>query len=264
MSQAYAAPSLLDCARTQLRVIGALVLRELQSRYGKRDLSLLWVFLEPLVLSLVIGLFHAVYGRHSTMRRVFEFYAMGYLLYFMMRSVMNRGASAVVQNLPLLAHRRVTLLDVFFARHVIEFLTIGLVMLIFQVGLLFWGAEMPVSPMQMLAALLLMLLLAQGLGFLVGAIAALVPSLERVVHVFSYLILPVSGAFWMMDNLPLWAQEIVVWVPTVHIFEFLREGQFGQLYDYVYELDYVGWWIGGLTLVGMATLRAVRRHLAAE
>ncbi|HYF09855.1 MAG TPA: ABC transporter permease [Acetobacteraceae bacterium] len=263
MSGATAQPGLLDCAWTQMRVVSALVLRELQSRYGKRDLSLLWVFLEPLVLSLVIGLFHTVYG-HKSMRRVFEFYAMGYLMYFMMRSVLNRGASAVVQNLPLLVHRRVTLLDVFLARHVIEFLTIALVMFIFQVGLMVAGAEMPVSPIQMLAALVIMLLLAQGLAFLVGAVAALFPSVERMTHVFSYLLLPVSGAFWMMDNLPRWAQDIVIWVPTVHTFELLREGQFGELYIYVYSLEYVAYWIVGLNLLGMAALRAVRRHLAAE
>ena len=263
MSASYARPRLADCARTQMRVVGALVLREMQSRYGKRDLSLLWVFLEPLVLALVIGVFHSFLG-HGGMRRVFEFYAMGYLLYFLMRSVMNRGSSAVVGSLALLAHRRVTLLDVFIARHIIEFFTIALVMFVFQIGLLAMGAEMPASPMQMMAALVMMLLLAQGLGFIVGSIAALLPSAERVTHVFSYLLLPVSGAFWMIENLPRWAQEIVIWVPLVHIFEFLREGQFGDLYRYRYDLDYVAHWALALNLLGLAALRAVRRHLAAE
>jgi len=264
MSGAYAAPSLFECVRTQLRVVGALVVREMQSRYGKRDLSLLWVFLEPLVLSLVIGLFHTLIGSHRTMRRVFEFYAMGYLLFFMMRSVVNRGSGSLVQNLNLLAHRRITPLDVFIARGVIELLTTALVMAIFQIGLLAWGADMPVSPIQMLGALLLMLLLVQGLAFLVGSIAALFPSIERLTHVFTYLMLPVSGAFWMIDSLPRWAADIVIWVPFVHIFEFMREGQFGDLYTYIYDLNYVMFWILGLNLVGMTALRSVRRHLAAE
>lgn len=263
MSASLSQPSLRDCLRVQSRVIGALVLREMQSRYGKRDLSLLWVFLEPLVLSLVIGVFHTFLGHHG-MRRIFEFYAMGYLMYFMMRSVMNRGAAAVMTNLPLLAHRRVTLLDVFFARHVIEFLTIAMVMFIFQVGLLLMGADMPESPIQMLAALVLMLLLSQGLAFLVGSIAPVVPSMERVTHVFSYLLLPVSGAFWTLESLPRWAQDIVIWVPTVHVFQFLRAGQFGDVHEYTYDVTYVVVWILGLNLLGMATLRAVRRHLAAE
>lgn len=263
-SSSYAPPSLLECARIQVRVVGALVLRELQSRYGKRDLSLLWVFLEPLVLSLVIGLFHSLAGRHHGMRRVFEFYAMGYLLFFMLRSVINRGSAAVVHNLPLLAHRRITLIDVFLARHIIEFLTIGMVMLLFQSALIVSGADWPVSPMQMLMALVLMLLLVQGLAFLVGAFAALFPSLERMMHVFTYLILPVSGAFWMIDQLPQWARDIVIWVPTVHIFEFMREGQFGDMYRYVYDLTYVWLWIIGLTFLGLTALRALRRHLSAE
>lgn len=264
MSGAVAAPSLLDCARIQVRVIGALMLREMQSRFGKRDLSLLWVFLEPLVLSGVIGTFHALWGHHTGMRRVFEFYAMGYLMYFMMRSVMNRGASAVVHNVPLLAHRRVTLHDIFIARHVIEFLTIGQVMLLFQVGLILSGADLPNSPMQMMLALFLMLLLAQGLAFLVGALAGRLPSAERVVHVVSYLLLPVSGVFWMMDQVPEWIQDIVIWVPTVHLFEVLREAQFGDIYTYHYDLEYVAYWILGLNLVGLLTLSVMRKHLVAE
>lgn len=264
MSDAYVAPSLLDCARTQVRVIGALMLRELQSRFGKRDLSLLWVFLEPLVLSGVIGTFHAMWGQHQGMRRVFEFYSMSYLMYYLLRSVMNRGALAVAQNLPLLAHRRVTLHDIFFARHIIEFLTVVMVMLLFQGVLVLAGSEMPVSFVQMMTALIMMLLLAQGLAFLGGGLAARVPTAERVTHVLSYVMLPISGVFWMVDRVPEWVQEIVVWIPMVHLFEFLREGQFGELYRYHYDLEYVFWWIAGLNMLGLLTLSAVRKHLVQE
>lgn len=264
MSDAYAAPSLLDCARTQVRVIGALMLRELQSRFGKRDLSLLWVFLEPMLLSGVIGLIH-LFLRHSTsMRRVFEFFAIGYLFYFMMRSIINRGSLVLLQNALLLAHRRITALDLYFARHIIEFLSIGLVVVLFQLGVIAAGGVVPHSPIQMLAALVLMLLFSQGLAFLVGAGATVMPFIERIAHVGSYLLLPISGVFWMMESLPKWAQQIVIWVPTVHIFEILREGQFGPLYSYHYDLEYLTWWLVGLNLLGMAALRTARRHLVAE
>lgn len=264
MSGAYAAPSLAECARIQMRVVGALMLREMQTRFGKRDLSLIWVFLEPLALSGAIGLLHVALKLHHSMPRVFEYYAIGYLVYFMMRSMMNRGASVMSANALLLAHRRITPLDLFFARHIIEFLTVGLVIVVFQVAVLFGGTGMPHSPIQMLVSLVLMLLLIQGLAFLIGAWTARMPFLERVTHVVSYLLLPISGVFWMVDNMPKWIQDIVLWVPTVHVFEILREGQFGEIYTYHYDPEYLVWWIVGLHLAGMSALRLARRHLVAE
>ena len=104
----------------------------------------------------------------------------------------------------------------------------------------------------------------KSITLLGGGLAARVPTTERVTHVFSYLLLPISGVFWMLDKVPEWVQEIVIWVPTVHLFEILREGQFGDLYRYHYDIEYVIWWIAGLNMLGLLTLSVVRKHLVQE
>lgn len=42
----------------QARVIGALILRELHTRYGRENIGYLWLVAEPLMLGTVISLLH--------------------------------------------------------------------------------------------------------------------------------------------------------------------------------------------------------------
>ena len=41
----------------QRRVLGALLLRELLTRYGRNNIGFLWLFVEPMLFTLIITLF---------------------------------------------------------------------------------------------------------------------------------------------------------------------------------------------------------------
>jgi capsular polysaccharide transport system permease protein len=68
----------------------------------------------------------------------------------------------------------------------------------------------------------------------------------------------------MVEWLPGWMQDIVLWIPTVHIFELLRDGQFGDKYRPIYDLQYVFGWILATHLIGLAALRITRNRLGLE
>ena len=58
--------SLWSCFRIQMRVIGALTLREMGTRFGRDNLGYLWLFLEPMMLGGAIGALHLASGaRHA-------------------------------------------------------------------------------------------------------------------------------------------------------------------------------------------------------
>jgi len=44
--------SLLRSLRIQMRVLGALLLREVITRYGRDNLGFLWIFAEPMIFTL--------------------------------------------------------------------------------------------------------------------------------------------------------------------------------------------------------------------
>ena len=68
---------------------------------------------------------------------------------------------------------------------------------------------------------------------------------ERLVHLVTYLSMPLLGAFWMVFWLPYEAQRLALWIPTVHIFELIRDGHFGGAVPTTYDIGYVLAWIAG-------------------
>ena len=266
MSEASPRPLLIDCARQQVRVIGALIIRELHTRFGRHRLGYLGLFFEPLLLGGMIALIHGsgLRGGGNSARSSFEFFSIGYILFFMYRGTINRAGGTIGSNRSLLYHRQVTLPDMFFARHIIEGVACTGVMFIFTLVGIALDGEVPDSPMKMIFALGLMLLLGQGIALVVGAVTSEWEGVDRLVHAMSYLMLPFSGLFFMVEWLPQWMQDIVVWIPTVHIFELLRDGQFGDRYRAMYDLNYVAGWILVSHLLGLAGLRLARRRIGLE
>jgi len=267
MSGTAPEPLLIDCGRQQLRVIGALIIREMHTRFGRHRLGYLWLFFEPLLLGGMIALIHGSGlrgGGGDSLRNTFEFFSIGYIMFFAFRGMINRASSTIGANRGLLYHRQVTLPDLFFARHLIEAVACTGVMVIFTLAGIAMGGDPPASPVKMLCALALMVLVGQGVAMVVGAATSEWEALDRLVHAMSYLMLPFSGLFFMMEWLPEWMQETVAWIPTVPIYELLREGQFGDRVTAHYDLSYVAGWILIPHLLGLTGLRITRTRIGLE
>ena len=58
MRDSASRPLLIDCGRQQLRVIGALIIREMHTRFGRRRFGYLWLFFEPLLLGAMVAVIH--------------------------------------------------------------------------------------------------------------------------------------------------------------------------------------------------------------
>ena len=120
---------------------------------------------------------------------------------------------------------------------------------------LFFGAafgEWPASPGKVLIGLALMLGVAQGVALLIAAGSVRTELFDRITHLAVYLSLPISGAFYMVFWLPSEAQRMALWIPTVHCFELVRDGQFGDALPTTYDIPYLLGVIAVLNLLGMA------------
>jgi capsular polysaccharide transport system permease protein len=257
-------PSLGRAARIQLRVIGALVMREVQTRYGRKNLGAVWLFLEPMILGGCIGSFHLMTG-HSVPGdlEVFAFYVIGYTPYYLFRAILNRAAIALEENHALLYHSRVTLLDIMIARHILEGAAVTLAVAVFLVVIATVTGNWPYDPVQIAAGIMLMTVMCHGFALIILAATRWggPHQIERFVHPFTYLTIPLTGAFFMIWWFPSeyhWALSIF---PTVHIFEFIREGQFGPQVPYHYDMTYALSVTVLLNVFGMLALRGARRHL---
>lgn len=246
----------------QRRVVGALILRELATRFGRGNLGYLWLFLEPALLGGTIGLVHHLAG-HALPGGLptFVFWVIGYIPYYLFRGVLNRAAHAIEANRTLLFHRRITLFDLVLARNLLEGAAALGAMAAFTLG---FGAVLghwPAAPVTMLAGMALMLALSHGVAMLIAAGSLYTEMFDRLIHIVTYLALPVSGAFFMVFWLPGDLQRAALWIPTVHCFELVREGQFGTRVPTHHDVAYVLAWAVSLNLLGLAALRRARRDL---
>lgn len=253
---------LVDLLRTQFRVIGALTLREMSSRYGKENLGFLWLFGEPLLLGSAVGVLKAISG-HELPGGInpAHFMITSYIAFYMLRAIINRSTSAVYDAQSLLYHRCITLLDIMISKNLLEVAATTFVMLLF---LAFWGlATTHWTPHIecVLMAMILFGLFSHGVSMLIAAASVRTEVVDRVTHLVTYLTMPFTGMVFMVDWLPKDWQHTALLIPTVHIYELLRFGLYGSAVPTHFDLLYVVCWIAALNLFGMAELRRARRVL---
>ena len=103
----------------QLRVIGALLMREIITRYGRDNIGFLWLFVEPMMFTMgVTAVFSLRHGNGPL--PIIPFALTGYSTILLWRNGSNRCAKAIQPNMALLYHRQVTILDLFAARLLLE------------------------------------------------------------------------------------------------------------------------------------------------
>ncbi len=252
--------------RIQLRVTGAIMLREIHTRFGRNNVGYLWLVLEPMILSAGISLFH--FSAKVDLPFGFKpapFYASGYITYIVFRNTVNRSASLIEANKSLLFHRNITLLDLSLARLILDAIaTFGALVLILSSMILIGISPLPERPWLMVGGLLLMSWLALGISLLVSAASEYSELVERFVHPATYLILPFSGMFYVLDELPRPLARVTALFPFPHISDLVRMGLRADFQSTYMNLNYVVVLCATTTLLGMAMLRSARRHMHFE
>jgi capsular polysaccharide transport system permease protein len=250
-------------AMTQLRVIGATILRELHTRFGRDNIGYLWFLLEPMLLGTGITVVHLF-----TVKSIRDdldvgpFYVIGYCTYMMFRSNVNRAPATIESNKTLLFHKYVTLADLVIARCVLEAAAVLTAMYLLLGVITAMGlGHMPDRPLLVFAAMGLMLWLTTGLAMIICAASEWSTSVERLVHPATYLILPASGMFFMIGWLPENVRPFIAWLPIAQIEDLVRMGEFGNLESDYVNIPYLVAWCAILTLCGFTGLKIARRRM---
>jgi ABC-2 type transport system permease protein/capsular polysaccharide transport system permease protein len=256
-------PSLLDSLRVESRVLGALFLREALTRYGRHNIGFLWLFVEPMVFTLgVTALWTATKTVHGSDLPIVAFALTGYSSVLLWRNMPGRCIGALWNNLSLLYHRNIRVIDIYLARLMLEFggATISFTVLSLVFMSIGW-LEPPQDVLEIVAGWLIIAWFGGALAILVGALSHESELVDKIWHPASYLIFPLSGSAFMVDALPKAAQEIVLWIPMVHGVEIVREGYFGTRARAHYDLDYVLPFCLILTFLALLQVRKVSRRV---
>lgn len=250
----------------QVRVIHALLLREMITRYGRHGLGVLWVVLEPMLFTLgVTGLWFMAKMHTFSNIPIVAFAITGYSSVLLWRNTANRCSKAIEPNLSLMYHRNVKVIDIFMSRILLEWVgataSITVLTIIFvSIGAIEW----PQAIWPVIGGWIMLAWFSLALGLIVGAISERSETFERIWHVVTYLMFPLSGAVFMVHWLPKAAQEGVLWLPMVHGVEMVRHGYFGNAVPTYENPSYFAVANLVLMLIGLALVRETGRNVQPE
>lgn len=252
--------------KIQARVIGALLMREIITRYGRHNIGFLWLFLEPMLFTLAVtALWVMTKNTHGSSLPIIPFAITGYSAILLWRNATSRCAKAIEPNLSLLFHRNTRVIDIVISRLILEIsgATISFAALtIFFSSLGF--SDYPYDVTTILIGWLLLAWFAAAVGFIVCAISERSEVFERLWHTMTYILLPLSGALFMVYWMPAGWRDFVLWLPMLHGTEMIRHGYFGPAVPTFEDPVYFVLCNVILTLVGLAMLRDAARRVVPE
>ena len=248
------------------RVIGALLMREVMTRYGRHNIGFLWLFFEPMLFTIgVTTLWTVMRATHGSHIPIVAFAITGYSSVLLWRNMPGRCIGAIDPNLSLLFHRQVRVIDIFLARLILEGMGatmsfIGLSVLFISLGWL----NPPEDLLQVIGGWLMLAWFGSSLALFLGALNEQSDLVEKFWHPGAYLLFPLSGAAFLVDLFPPSARDLLLWLPMIHGVEFLREGYFGSQFHPHYDMGYMAACCLMLTLLGLAQTRKIARKVILE
>ena len=256
-------PRPLSRIDTTARVIAALMLREMVTRYGRARAGYLWAVLEPAAfIALLSVLFTQIAHRPPLGHSFALFYASGYVAFHWVFDISSVTARSVHVNRPLLAFPAVRPLDTVLARFLLQALTgLAVAAVIFGAVIAVFAPGTRVDPGPLLGAWALASALGLGIGVVNCWLFALSKSWELAWGVLSRPVFLISCVFFTFASLPGFAREALWWNPVVHVVGLVRTG-FYPAYDAAHVAPgYVLALAGAFTLAGLLAFRGAAARL---
>lgn len=250
----------------QLRVIHALMIRELNTRFGRENIGFLWIMAEPLLFAGLVGvLWRLTKGAEEHGMSIIAFVATGYIPITLFRHGVSRSVAVFTANGSLLYHRQIKILDFILARFVIEVLGGMMAYLFMAVVLIILGEfPMPADMGLLLAGWFIYAMFTFSMCLVIAPISEMSEVMEKFIPVTTYVMIPFSGLFTMAAWLQPEAREYLLLSPFVNAMEMMRKGVWGDDITVYYNIwnPIVCSIVAGI--FGLILCRRVRRTMSVE
>jgi capsular polysaccharide transport system permease protein len=257
-------PSFSEALAAQGRSIGALVLRDIRSRYGESRLGFFWSLMEPFlhigVLAVVFQF--TMHGRPPLGDNFFFFYFTGVMPYLLISHLIMHVGHAVKAQRQLMQIPTVSPVDVVVGKFIIENFTSAVIFLIFLGLFAVFGVDpLPVSLPHVFLAFFLTSMLGFGLGMFCAALFELGAMVEHVVGLIVRVLYFASGIFYVPAAMPVSVRDIIAYNPFLHIIDCMRVGFFRSYAPEWMDIGYAAKCSLFALLVGMAAVTIMSRRM---
>lgn len=233
-------------------------MRELITRYGRKNLGFLWLFFQPILFTGVMSALWALTRHlHNSSLQIETFALTGYSSVLLWRNTSSRSLNALSSNSALLCHRNVKPFSVYASRMILEVAGVSTSFFFLTATYTLAGIiKFPESLFKVLIGWLLLSGFAVSLGFLVGALAQRSDTFKRMWSIIVLLLIPFSGTAFLVDWLPADTQKTFLMVPMINATEMIRDGFMGSLFTAHYDPLYLCYFNAILLLIALALLRS--------
>lgn len=248
------------------RIVGALMMREIMTRYGREGIGFLWLVGEPLMFCCgVLVMWHFIKPPYEHGIKLGPFVMTGYMCLLLLRHLIGQAVGAIPANVGLLYHSKISVLHIYASRIFLEVAGATVAFMVVYLILLILKQVSPPSDYLLLySGWLLMAGLGSGLSLIIGGLSMMSELFERLVGFISYALIPVSGAFIMTSFLPPAGQAVYKWIPFPHAVEMVRASVFGEFVETHYNPSYALLWVVILNLVGLILIAAAKDRIEVE
>lgn len=257
---------LIATIRHHMRIIGALIMREMATRFGRQGLGFLWLVGEPMMFCFgVIILWSATKPAYEHGIRLAPFMMTGYMCLIMIRHLISLMSSAIPANTGLLYHRQIKPTHILISRALLEFGGTSIAFVIVYAALLAVGqVSLPHDYLLFYSGWIILTLNALGLALILAGLAMRFEVFERLIGLISYAMIPLSGVFFMVSWVPENLRHIYLMLPLVHGVEMIRSSVFGEFVETHYDVPYALAFGAIMNIIGLLLVSIARERVDAE
>ncbi len=238
------------------------MLREMTSTYGRSPGGYAWAVLQPIGAIFILSVAFSLILRSPSLGTSFVlFYATGYLPFDLYTQLSNKTSNALRYSRALLSYPAVTWLDAIIARFLLNTITLLAVFCIVITGIMVVEETRTVIDARpILVGLSLCALFGLGVGLLDSVLGGLFPVWNQIWSILTRPLFLASGVFFLYEDMPKFAQDILWWNPLLHVVGEVRRGFYPTYHASYVSLTY----LVGVTLILLATgLVFMRAHYKA-
>jgi capsular polysaccharide transport system permease protein len=236
-----------------LAAIWAVTIHQLQMVASEGRLALLWLLVQPAILVAIIMAMYFLLATNFILNMdVPTFALLGSTTWIMFRYTMVRVSASFLSGRALINFPGVTSLHAALGQGLVYLLIFSFVFVVLlTLGHLVELTTLPYNVSGVALALIGMWLIALFLGVLLGALAVVWPFSRRFISVIVRALQLFSSVFFVSEQLPEEYRHYVLWSPTAHGMQILRDQYFSGYHSTDASLLY---FVSGLVTIGAAAL----------
>ena len=246
--------------RRKGNVMGAVMLRDMRSRFFNHGLGFLMVPLWPLAHLFIILTIHTMLGRVSPFGSSLRvFFATGLIPTLSFMYVSRFMALSLLSNGNMMAFPIVRPADILAGRAALEIIGSCMMATMTFVLLMVIGDDpYPLDASSAVAAFATTLCLAVGMGIIVGCVVRVVPFFITVYFLCCVLFYLLSGTLFVVSALPAPIAYALSWNPLLQCVEWMRVAYIPGYPDQVLDRTYAIGFALGVMFLGLLTERLMR------